>query len=113
MAEDSWAGEERRLHERHAIVFPVEVQVAEPGAPMKKLVGVSMRVSRGGALISVDKQVREGARCRITFKQAAGRVAPATATGRVRRSGPGERGKQTIAVQFDELLETVKAPGEL
>ena len=113
MAEDTWDGEERRLYERHATVFRVEVEVVEPGAPMKRLAGVSIKISRGGALLSVDKDARTGARCRVTFKHAVGRVAPATATGKVRRSGPGERGNRTIAVQFDELLETVKGPGEL
>ena len=113
MAEDTWDGEERRLHERHSIVFPVEVQVVEPGAPLKRLVGVSVKISCGGALLRLDKDARKGARCRVTFKHSAGRVMPATVTGRVRRSSVGEPGDRMVAVQFDQPLDRVKAPGEL
>jgi len=113
MAKDTWDGEERRLHERHSIVFPVEVQVVEPGAPMKRLVGVSVKVSRSGTLLRLDRDARIGARCRVTFKRSAGRLAPAELTGRIRRCGTGEPGSRLIAVQFDHPLESLKAPGEL
>ncbi len=113
MSDDPWSGEERRLHERHSIVFPVEVQVVEPGATLKRLVGVSVKISCGGALLRLDKDARKGARCRVIFKQSAGRVLPATMTGKVRRSAVGEPGNRLVAVQFDHPLERVKAPGEL
>lgn len=113
MAKDTWDGDERRLHHRHPIVFPVEVQVVEPGAPLKRVVGISVRISCSGALLRLDKDVRKGARCRVTFKQSAGRVMPATATGRIRRASAGDLGNRLVVVQFDELLETVKAPGEI
>ena len=113
MSKDSWGGEERRLHERHSIVFPVEVQVATPGGPLERLVGVSVKISRGGALLRLEKDARPGARCRVKFKHSVGRVEPATASGMIRRSAAGQPGSRMIAVQFDHPLERVKAPGEL
>lgn len=113
MSRVSWDGEERRLHERHSIVFPVEVQVANPGRPLERLAGVSVKIGRGGALLRLDKDARPGARCLVSFRQSAGRVEPATASGMIRRSAAGKPGSHMVAVQFDHLLEKVKAPGEL
>lgn len=113
MTEETWGGEERRLHERHSIVFAVEVQVVSPGAPLERLVGVSVKISCGGALLRLEKDARIGARCRVTFKQSAGRVEPATATGKIRRSAAGKPGDRMVVVQFDPPLERVKAPGEI
>jgi hypothetical protein len=113
MTRDPWDGEERRLYERHAIRFQVEVEMVEPGAPMRQLKGASVKISRGGALLRVDGQARTGARCRVSFKKTGGRISPSRVTGRIRRLTSGESGRGNIVVQFDRPLDQVKAPGEI
>lgn len=111
MATEKWDGVERRRFERFKMNLYVELQVVEPGGPPKRQNGRTVNLSRGGVLLSVGREPRKNARCRVIFKSSEGYVSPDQMLGRVVYTGPGEGRDFRVAIEFDKPLDDVNPDG--
>lgn len=105
------AGVEQREHDRVSVSYKINIEAGLElsGHEVLRLVivGKTIDVSRGGMLISVDKDVILGARCRVEFLDSKGQIEPDQTWGRVRRVVPRKEGFN-LAVQFDKPLAVLE-----
>lgn len=103
-------GEERRRHDRAAILKPCKVYMPASGrfAP-----GRTCNVSAGGALVSVEggRPMAAGEEINVTIAFSRMPVVPADQMlrGRVVRAGACEGGRQLVAVEFEKELAQLAA----
>lgn len=115
-AEPEEPSSERRPSPRPRYHFPVRVQVSQAGCPSFQTFGASLNLTVTGARLAVDRKIIRGARCKIHFLHAAGRVLPnpVAATARnVTRSGQGDEKRYEVGVEFDAPLAVLKRPGKM
>jgi hypothetical protein len=113
VGEEAYEEQDRREHPRYDMVFPVEMEVAIPGSKPLRLKGTTINVSLGGVLVDLPQTVHTGARCRVHFQHAVGRISPSKQLGQIRHVRPWKQGRHAVAVEFREPLEMVKAAGQL
>jgi len=75
-----------------------------------------MNVTRGGARLNVERKLIRGARCKIHFLHAGGRVLPNPVVATVRNVTRCRRGgekRYEVGVEFDTPLDVLKRPGQI
>ena len=106
---------ETRLEVREGLRYPIRLTVLQDGSgnPMP-LHGVSKNLTPTGIRVRVSRRVVVGARCRVAFLHAAGRVIPAVIEGTVRnvRRAHGADGLFDLGIEFDRPVQ-FKQPGKL
>jgi len=108
-----WKGADRRRHRRLEAAVELEVQVEMYGFEGESTpffaTGRTINISRGGVYAALDAPVGIGSVCKVFFRGADDRVAPAHVQGKVLRCEEREGGFR-IAVEFDEPLERLQVP---
>lgn len=106
---------ETRLEVREGLRYPVRLTVAPDGSGDSiDIHGVSKNLTPTGIRVRVPRRVVVGARCRVAFLHAAGRVIPAVVDGTVRNAvrSHNTMGDFDLGIQFDRPVR-FKQPGKL
>ena len=103
--------QEERRYPRVGASIPVDVRLDDE---VGRLVArsVSVNVSRGGVLVRLGRTWPVGTRCLVRFLEASEWLSPETVMGTVRRDTRSGEGF-VVAVEFDELLRTLKVTADL
>jgi len=115
----------KREHERFPKKLSVEVHVfilpANPADPGYEAKGRTIDIGRGGVLMRLDKEVREGLKVRLRFWEmpAGVRLWPMSISGTILRLKQGELPSQEgtigagslLAIEFTEPLTELDVPG--
>ena len=110
------AESERRPAPRRHYCFQVRLEVKQHFYPPITVHGVSKNLSPYGMRVRVDRKVIAGARCRVEFLQAAGRIVPHIVEATVRnvsKTATSAGRIYEIGLEFDAPLDAIKRPGEI
>lgn len=116
---------DKREHERFPKKLSVEVHVfilpSTPADPGYEAKGRTIDIGRGGVLLRLDKEVREGLKVRLRFwdMPAGVRLWPMMVSGKILRLERGELPSQEgtigagslLAIEFTEPLTELDVPG--
>ena len=116
---------DKREHERFPKKLSVEVHVfilpSTPADPGYEAKGRTIDIGRGGVLLRLDKEVREGLKVRLRFWDipAGVRLWPMMVSGKILRLERGELPSQEgtigagslLAIEFTEPLTELDVPG--
>ncbi len=125
MTGESPGSGDKREHERFPKKLSVEVHVfilpANPADPGYEAKGRTIDIGRGGVLLRLDKEVREGLKVRLRFWEmpAGVRLWPMMISGTILRLKRGELPSQEgtigagslLAIEFTEPLTELDVPG--
>ena len=125
MTSESPGTREKREHQRFPKKLSVEVHVfilpAGPADPGYEAKGRTIDIGRGGVLLRLDKEVREGLQVRLRFWEmpAGVRLWPMMVSGTILRMEQGELPSQEgtigagslLAIEFTEPLTELDVPG--
>jgi len=103
----SWPERERRAHPRVSASFRLTLAVEVGLGGSQTAHGVTVNISRGGIMASVDRRLPLRARCRIHFPDAAHRIRPTETGGEVLRISRQGKGF-LVGIKFDEPLEVLE-----
>jgi len=116
---------EKREHQRFPKKLSVEVHVfilpATPADPGYEAKGRTIDIGRGGVLLRLDKEVRDGLKVRLRFwdMPAGVRLWPMMISGKILRMAQGELPSKEgsigvgslLAIEFTEPLTELDVPG--
>ena len=102
------------LREGYRHLLRLTVLQGESSSALQTIPGVSSNLTPTGVRIRVSRKILVGARCRVAFQLAAGRVTPEIVEGTVRNSHPvrASDGEFEIGIEFDRPVR-IKQPGKL